>query len=170
MYLLLILVIFLVFLTVALAANSLAPWVPAHGRDLERIAQLADLKPGEHFFDLGCGDGRTVCYLARKEGVRATGIEMALPLYLVCKIRQLFQKNPKINFRYGNLFKTDLSKADVVYVFGMPKRLDKLRIKLEKELKPGARVISYVFPIQNWQPGIISEPSKADMEIYLYQR
>jgi len=160
----------LVLLTVALAANSLAPWVPAHGRDLKRIAELADLKPGQHFYDLGCGDGRTVCYLAGEHGARATGIEMALPLYLVCKIRQLFKKNSRINFQYGNLFKTDLSKADVVYVFGMPKRLTRLQTKLEQELKPGARVISYVFPIIAWDPKLVSKPKEADIEIYLYQR
>ncbi|MFH1142879.1 MAG: methionine biosynthesis protein MetW, partial [Candidatus Uhrbacteria bacterium] len=126
MNLILILIVFLVLLTVALAANSFAPWVPAHSRDLKRIAELADLKSGELFFDLGCGDGRTVCYLARQEGVRASGIEMAVPLYLVCKTRQIFQKNSQINFHFGDLFKSDISTADVVYVFGMPKRLAKL--------------------------------------------
>ena len=45
----------------------------------------------------------------------------------------------------------------------------KLKYKLEKELKPGTRVISYAFPIEGWQPKLISKPKPTEVTIYLYK-
>ena len=60
--------------------------------------------------------------------------------------------------------------ADVVYIFGMPGSIeDKLRTKLENELKKGARVITYSFPIKKWEPDEISKLKENDLPIYLYK-
>jgi hypothetical protein len=67
------------------------------------------------------------------------------------------------------LFKTDLSKADIVYLFLMPETIKKLRPKLEQELKPGARVVSYVFPFKDWKPEKVLERTEKDLPVYLYR-
>lgn len=167
-------IIVLIFLVpVAIGAWSMAPWVPAWRKDLSRIMALAQLKPGEIFYDLGCGNGKVVLYAAEHFAVNAVGVEIAWPLWLVCKIRaiQSRQKSGQVKFILGNLFKQDLRQADVVYVFGMPKKLqDKLRTKFERELKPGARVISYAFHVEGWTPAKTDKPTPQDMSIFLYQR
>lgn len=71
----------------------------------------------------------------------------------------------------GDLFKEDLTKADVVYLFGLHKIISsRLRVKLENELKKGARVISYGFSIDGWTPVLTDQPSPQKHPIFLYQR
>ncbi|OGF22166.1 hypothetical protein A2Y83_00985 [Candidatus Falkowbacteria bacterium RBG_13_39_14] len=132
--------------------------------------KLADLKPGEIFYDLGCGDGKTVIFAAKNFNAKAIGIEMAIPLFIICKIRQILNFNIHLQFKWKNLFNEDLSKADVIYFFGMPKTIkNKLKEKIKREAKPGARVISYVFKVEGWEPEIIDKPGKNELAVYLYK-
>ena len=157
-------------ITILWATLSLAPWVPSRKKDLERIFKVAELKPGEVFYDLGCGNGRIIFYASKNFHIKSIGIYLALPLFLTCKIRQFFHPKKDIIFKYKSLFKEDLSKADVIYVFGLPNSLEKkLKQKLEKELKSGARVIPYCFSIKGLKPKIVDKPNKKDNSIYLYQ-
>ena len=171
-YILLILIFILgfAFLAMSIAAVSLAPWVPSKKRDVLRALKLASPKQGEVLYDLGCGNGTVVFLAAKNYPAKAVGVEMALPLYLMCKIRAVFNKNiiGSVRFINQNLFKTNISDADIIYVFGMPAVLSKkLRPKLENELRPGTRIVSYVFPIDGWDPEIIDWPKNKN-PIYLY--
>lgn len=156
--------------TLALAGYSFAPWVPTRKKDLPRIFKLAKLSPGQIFYDLGCGDGKVVIYANKNFGAKAIGLELALPFYLLCKVRQILNNNVNLTFKFKNLFKEDLSKADVIYFFAesADKLKGKIKQKLEQQAKPGARIISYVFPVEGWQPTVIDKPSEKDVAIYLY--
>lgn len=156
--------------TTALAAHSLAPWVPTWKKDLPRIFRLAQLQQGETFYDLGCGTGTVVFYAARHYPVKAIGIELSLPLWIFCIVRRFLIGRKNATFRFGSLFQQDFYQADVVYVFGMPKRLKKkLLKKLKQELRHGSRVISYVFPIEGLTPTFVDKPKPIDITIYLYR-
>jgi len=155
--------------TVAWAGHSFAPWVPCWKKDLPRIFALINLKPGEIFYDLGCGSGRTVFYAAKNFGAQAIGLEFALPLYFYCQGKKLLSRRRNVKFKWKNFFKENLADADAVYFFGLPKNIKrKLKNKLERELKPGARVVSYVFPIEEWQPVKVDKPHKDSVAVYLY--
>ena len=169
MFNIIILILIILLFPFMLASLSLAPWVPTRKKDLERILKLADLQPGETFYDLGCGNGRAVFYIGKHTKANAIGIEIAYPLYIYCQIKQLFHKNKNIEFKLKNLFKIDLSQADVIYIFGMEDKLKgKLKNKLEQELKKGTRILTYAFEIQGWQAKKINKPTKEDISIYLY--
>ena len=147
---------------------SFAPWVPSRGRDLKRIFKLADLRSGQIFYDLGCGNGRVVIYAANNYQAKAIGLEISLPFYLICKLRQVLGKSNNIEFKFKNLHKENLSSADVVYFFGMPNVLnEKFCLKLKQELRPGAKVISYSFKLFNWEPKVIDKPGEKDLPVYL---
>ncbi|MDP2736566.1 MAG: class I SAM-dependent methyltransferase [bacterium] len=149
---------------------SFAPWVPSRTRDLERIFKLADLKPGQIFYDLGCGDGKLIIYAANNFKVKAIGIEISLAFYLICKARQALNKQSNIEFKFGNLFKENLAPANVIYLFGMPRVLnEEFCSKLKKELKPGTKIISYSFKLHDWVPKIVDKPSEKDLPVYLYE-
>jgi len=149
---------------------SFAPWVPSRSSDLKRIFKLADLRPGKIFYDLGCGNGRLVIYAANNFKVKAVGLEISIPFYLICKLRQALNKQSDIEFKFRNLYKENLSSADVVYFFGMPHVLnEKFCLKLKTELKPGAKIISYSFKLHDWVPKIIDKPNQKDLPVYLYE-
>ena len=163
--------VLLILLSIGWACLSLAPWVPTRKKDLPRICELAELKDREVFYDLGCGDGRLVFYTAKNFQAKSYGIELALPFYLYCQIKKWFSRNSNIHFKLKNLHNEDLSKADVVFLFAASseKITDKLQNKLKSELKPGARIMSYTFPIPNWEAKKISKPTNNDLPIYLYR-
>ena len=170
------LILAIFFLWVALsfrnASNSFAPFVPCRKKELPRIFEVINLKDGEIFYDLGCGDGRVVFYAARNFPVKAIGIELSLFFFLYCWLKHIFLVDKRnITFRLKNLFYEDLSNADAIYVYGMPKVLEeKLRYKLEKELKKGARVIAYGFPIKGLEPESVRQPDENHKKsIYLYR-
>lgn len=164
-------ILWLILLTLAITALSLAPWVPTRKKDLKRVKTIVDLKEGQSFYDLGCGDGRVASYISKNSKVKAIGIELAVPFYLICKIREFFSKNKNLEFKLKSLFQEDLSQADAIYLFAAnsKKLTGKIVDKLNNELKPGAKVISYAFPINAWKAKLIDRPTPNDVAIYLYE-
>ncbi len=162
------LILFLFLATISLGAISLAPWVPTRKKDFKRICELAKLKKGEKLYELGCGDARLLFYAEKNYKIEGVGYEIALPVYLLAKIKSLFLKT-NIEIKLKSFFNNNLGKADVVYVFGVSKTLsEKIKQKFKKDLKQGTRIISYSFPIKGWTPKIISKPTNKDLSIYLY--
>lgn len=162
-------ILLIVLLPLALAGISFAPWVPTWKEDIERAFRLAKLQPGETIYDLGSGDGKAIFIAAQQFRANGVGVEIAWPLWLWSQLRRLWSKG-NTRFILGNLFATPIGDADVVYIFGMPDKIkDKLRLKLERELKPGARVLSYSFAIPDWTPVVRDKPA-GKLSIYLYQR
>lgn len=143
---LLILTIFLI--SFAIAGESAAPWVPARKHDVGRFLTAGKVKAGDVVYDLGCGDGRLVAG-ATTLGAAGRGFEISLLPYLLATIRGLFLKKHRgeyaISFR--NFWKVPLGEADVVFLFLMPKVLGKMKEKIQREAKPGTRIVSYVWPL-----------------------
>ena len=168
LHFLLIIFLVLLFLTFIHAGVAGAPWVPTRSFDVQRIAALAQIQPNQIFYDIGCGDGKILSAIA-KAGGRAKGLEIALLPYLLAKIRGLFlPRGLRYQVKYQNFWHADLSDADAVYFFLMPKILNRVKDKLTRELRPGAKIISYVWPIPGLTPiKIDDQPGKP--KIYLYQ-
>lgn len=146
-----------------------APWVPTWNRDLSRIRRLAGLKKGESFVELGCGNAR-VCRGVKKHhpDVDVTGVELSLLQFGIGWLQNQFARSG-VNIKLANAFKQDLTDTDVVYLFLMPETYEKIRPKFETELKPGARVISYVWPIPGWEPVAVDQTHDSP-KLFLYQR
>lgn len=160
-------ILFILLASAGYAGLRGAPWVPTRKKDVERFLKLVEIKPGQKFYDLGCGDGRLVI-AAAKEGANAVGLEISIAQYLHAKINNFFAKtNTQIKLK--DLWNVNLSDADIVYIFLLQDFYPKLKAKLEKELKPGATIIIHAWPMPGWQP-IKVDTAPNSLPIYLYQR
>lgn len=159
----------IILLPMAFAAGSLAPWVPTRAADLSRINSLAALRAGQRVYELGAGNGRVSLYLARRyPGNTFVAVERAWPLALLSWFRSKIGGDKNVSVKWADLFKSPLHEADIVYVFGMPEPLKlRLKLKLEQELRPGARLISYAFPLDGLKAQVIDTAS-GRATIYAY--
>jgi cyclopropane fatty-acyl-phospholipid synthase-like methyltransferase len=113
---------------------------------------MAELKPGEVLYDLGCGDGRIVIMAAEEFGVTSIGVDLNKRLVQEArkKVKSL-DLYDRVEIIHGNLFDISLALADVVTMYLTTGANEKVRPKLENELKPNARVITHDFSIPNWK-------------------
>ncbi len=149
-------------------AYRFAPWAPTRRGDIARVVRCAALKTGECFVELGCGDGRVLLGAAAVPGVQAIGIERSWALAYIAKLRVARIRNVQVI--WGDLFSHDLSSADVVYCFGMPRALaGRVREKFLNELKPGARVISYAFAIPGFPNEVVHREHSRELPLYSYR-
>lgn len=138
------------------------------------MLMLGELKPGETLFDLGCGEEGNILFIAAEEfKARAIGIE--IHPYLVKDIKDKIcspQYENKILIIEGDLFEQDMSSADLITLYLYPSMMEKLRTKLDNELKPGTRVVSLIFKINGWKPLKEKRVEYAgiDIKIYLYKK
>jgi predicted RNA methylase len=117
------------------------------------MLEVVGLKPGEVFFDLGAGDGRTVIMAAKAFNARAVGVEMREDL--AKRAIAVIQDNgltDRVTIVQGDMFKVDLSSADVVYLYLTTSANEKIKPKLDLELKPGARIVSHDYEVGGWKP------------------
>lgn len=154
-----------------------APYVSTPLPVVRRMLTLAELKPGEMFYDLGSGDGRTLIMATQEFGAQAIGIELREDLAKRASSTILeLGLDSKIKIVQDDFFKVDLSPADVVFLYLTTSANDKVKPKLEQELKPGVRVVSHDYEILGWNPSKVDNfcenpklgyPSHT---IYLYKR
>jgi predicted RNA methylase len=131
----------------------IAPFVPSPSVVVEYMLKLADLKAGEVLFDMGAGDGRTVIMAAKTFGARGVGIELRedLAKRAMGIIHESGLDN-RVTILNDYMFKVNLTSADVVYLYLTTSANDKIRPKLESDLKKGARVVSHDYEIIGWRP------------------
>jgi SAM-dependent methyltransferase len=126
-------------------------WVPMPDEQLEKMLDMAKVRPSDLVMDLGSGDGRTVI-AAAKRGARAMGVEFNPDLVALSE-REAKKAGvaDRTSFAQGDLFETDLSRATVITLF----LLEEINLKLRPtllSLKPGTRVLSNTFKMGDWGP------------------
>ncbi|MCX6739851.1 MAG: class I SAM-dependent methyltransferase [Candidatus Parcubacteria bacterium] len=151
-----------------------APYIRTSGELIKRVIGEIDFKEGASVYELGCGDGRFLRALAKQKNIRAVGFENFLPPYLLAQLFNLFSAK-KIKIVFSDFFKKDLSQADYIFCYLLPRSMDVLEQKLQRELKPGVLVISNTFKFKNWplEKEILlsgSKYSKLSSKIYLYRK
>jgi len=114
---------------------------------------MAGLKAGEVFFDLGAGDGRTVIMAVRDFGARAVGVELREDLVKKA-LGTVYEEGlqGRITIVNGDMFNVDLTSADVIFLYLTTSANEKVKPKLEAELKRGVRIISHDYEIVGWKP------------------
>jgi predicted RNA methylase len=154
--------------------QTLAPYIATPEDVVERMLALAKVGPGDVVYDLGCGDGRIPIAAAVKYGARGVGLDIDPALIEVAK------KNARdagvesrVEFKVQDVLTADISPATVVTLFLLSSSNEKLRPMLERQLKPGARIVSHAFSMgRTWPADQIDQFVSArgdEVTLYLWR-
>jgi len=128
-------------------------YVPTPEEVVIEMLQMAQVTQNDIVYDLGCGDGRIVITAAKVFGARGVGVDID-PV----RIKESNENARKagvtdrVEFIEQDFFKTDISKATVVSLYLYPELNLRLRPKLFRELRPGTRIVSHEFDMDDWKP------------------
>jgi precorrin-6B methylase 2 len=120
---------------------------------VQAMLRMADVKPGDVVYDLGCGDGRIVIAAVRQANAR--GVCVDIDPRRIAESREnarLAGVSDRIRFLNQDLLATDISSATVVMLFLSGQLNLKVRPKLLRELKSGTRIVSHWHDMGDWAP------------------
>ena len=138
----------------AWAATASVPYVPTPQEVVERMLEIAKVTANDYVIDLGSGDGRIVVTAARKHKARGFGVD--LNPERIDEANANARKagvTDRVSFQQRDLFETDLSDATVITMYLLPRVNLELRPRL-LDLKPGTRVVSHDFSMNDWKPDV----------------
>jgi len=134
--------------------NFSVPYVPTPMHVARKMLELAGVGPDDVVYDLGSGDGRIPILAVEEFGAKkAVGVEIRNDLVQIA--REEVSKRGlegRVEIVRGDVLEVPVHEATVVTMFLLPDLMEMLRRKLERELKPGARVVSHEYPMAKWRP------------------
>ena len=156
------------------ASHDVVPFVPTPTKVAQRMLELAKVTPNDVVYDLGSGDGRIVIMAAQKYGAHAVGVELDGKRYeeSSARIKELGLAS-KAKILHGDMFKADVHPATVVTLYLLTSVNEDIRPMLEKQLRPGTRVVSHDFHMAGWKAEQTEEITAENgyvHTIYLYIR
>lgn len=138
------------------------PYVPTPIAVVDAMLDLAKVGKSDVVYDLGCGDGRIVVRAATRFGCRGVGVDLNPE-----RVKEAKENANRANvsqltrFEVGDVFDFDFSPATVVTMYLLPSVNLKLRPRLQKELKPGSRLVSHDFHMGDWKAEVTREVGRS---------
>ena len=143
---------------VAVWTDGEVPFVPTPPEVINRMLEMAQVKSGDVIYDLGSGDGRIFIRAAKRYGVKGVGIEIDAGLVQKARANAFKKKvTHLVEFRAQDALDSRClagERRNLLYVPGVNA---KLRPIFDRQLKPGARVVSHDYEIQGWVPDKIEQ-------------
>ena len=141
-------------------------WLPTSDALVASMLKMAKVTAADRVYDLGAGDGKIAIAAARDFGAQAVGVEYDPTL---AQLGQCYVEADRLGERVsiiqGDIFETDFSSATVVTLYLLPELNLRLRPTILK-MKPGTRVVSHSFRMDDWEP---DERSMTDDDVaYLW--
>ena len=139
-------------------------YVPTPQLVVDKMLEMAEVKPGDVVYDLGCGDGRIVVTAAKKYGVKGVGFDIN-PERIRESLANVQSNHVEhlVTIKEADIFTLDLSEASVVTLYLLPALNVRLMPQLEK-LKPGSRIVSHDFDMKGAKPVQVHQMSTGDAE------
>ncbi|MBA3757616.1 class I SAM-dependent methyltransferase [Candidatus Saccharibacteria bacterium] len=138
------------------------PYLPTFKAQRKLALDMLDLKPGQTFYDLGCGDGSLLIEASRR-GLKAVGYELNPVLATVAWLRTMRHRE-KVRIVVGNFWKADLSDANGIFVFLAGRYMSKIDRLVTSQVENPIRLVSYGFSI----PDRKADVKKGAMFLYQY--
>lgn len=159
----------IIFLLLALSCvwppdSPWAPWWKTDKKTARLLCRLAKITKKDVIYDLGCGDATALIIAAKEFDAKGVGIEIDPLRFLIARLSIWFYGlSDSIILKRKNFFKEDIKSASVVFVYLVPKALQRLKPKFLKELKPGTRICSFRYTMDL---PLIKEDKKNKVYIY----
>ncbi|HEY7680333.1 MAG TPA: class I SAM-dependent methyltransferase [Terriglobia bacterium] len=149
--------------------ERVAPFVPTPMEIVDKMLEIAEVTSKDVVYDLGSGDGRIVLRAAERFGAKAVGVEIdpGLARESTNKAKDM-KLEQLVSIIEGDLFQTDLKPATVITVYLLLSTNDRLRPILEKDLRPGTRVVAHDIRIPGWEPSVDQEVTVGGGIHYVY--
>ena len=145
-----------------------SPWAPWWSTDRKTaliMCKMAKVKKNDIIYDLGCGEGTALITAAKEYGSKGVGVEIdPWRAWYARSLVNLFGLQDKITIIRQDLFKQCIEEASVVFIYLVPKAIQRLKRKILSELKPGTRVICYRYKIPYLN--LISEDKERVVYVY----
>ena len=128
-------------------------FVPTPQEVVMEMLQMARVTKDDVLYDLGCGDGRIVITAAKVYGARGVGVDID-PVRIKESNENAIKAGvaDRVKFIQHDLFEINLSEATVVSLYLLSELNLRLRPKLFRELRPGTRIVSHEFDMDDWKP------------------
>ena len=133
--------------------ENAGPYVPTPQVVVDEMLKMANVGPNDFVIDLGSGDGRIVLTAARQ--YKAHGFGVDIDRTLVEQSNKQAKRDgvaDRVVFYERDVFLTDISKATVLTVYLLPEAMTKLRPRFLSELRPGTRIVSHDYHLDDWSP------------------
>lgn len=160
----------LTLLSMAMAQDEpfVAPFVPTVEEDVELMLDVADVQPDDYVIDLGSGDGRIVIAAAQR-GALGHGVELDPELVSLARVNSHEASvSDRVAFEQGDIFEADIDHATVVTLYLFPEANLALKPKLLAELRPGTRLVSNSFHMDDWKPDVHDMSARSSGGILLW--
>jgi uncharacterized protein (TIGR03000 family) len=143
-------------------------WVPTPDDVVDEMLKLGGVKEGDVVYEPGPGDGRMLIAAVKKGAKKGVGIEIdAKKAAEATENVKKAKLDEKIKIIEGDALKDrDYSEATVVLLYMGNEFNALLRPVLEKQLKPGTRIVSHRFTMGDWAPDKSIEVKGADRGEY----
>ncbi len=108
----------------------------------EKIARECGIGPDDTWIELGSGRGKGCFWLGHFIGCKVIGVEQ-IPLFtsIANGLSFLFHMK-KVRFKRGDIETVDLSKATVIYLYGLYPKI---------QVKKGVKIITTAEPLEGYQ-------------------
>jgi precorrin-6B methylase 2 len=135
---------------------------------VQKMLSMAKVGPGDVVYDLGCGDGRIPIAAVRDFRAKAA-VCIDIDPQRIKEARENVKRaglEDKVEVRHADMFEVDTSPATVVTLYLLERLNVKLRPKLQRELRDGARIVSQSFSMGDWKPA--AQAHVAGRPVYLW--
>jgi len=146
-----------------------APWWQMPDDVCFAAARHAKIKKKDVIYDLGCGTGKALIVANLKFEARGVGIEIDPVRAVFAKWQVWKNKALGVKIIKQNFFNVDISEATVIYMYLVPNALRRLTNKLTHELRPGTKIVSYVYDLPETYKGkvkLLKKDKKNSLYVY----
>jgi len=146
-----------------------SPWSPWWRTDktvARSACRLASVSKKDIVYDLGSGDGTLLFVAAEEFGAKGIGIEIDPLRYLFSVLAARIHGVKGVVFKRKNFFDEDLSCATVIFLYLVPRTLERLLPKIKKEVKKGTRIVTYKYRLSL---PVVKEDKEHSLYLYKIQ-